>query len=128
MNSLLRSTRSLVKAQRLLHTSASAHERKQFLVVVHDYTDAQGLDRRMAARDLHLQQAKEAQADGSLVLGGALFNSHEQGKMIGSALVYEAESEEEVRQIIAKDPYVKGKVWEKWDIYPFRMAITPSKS
>ena len=41
--------------------------------------------------------------------------------MIGSCMIWEAESEEEVRQKLQNDPYVEGKVWEDWDILPFKM-------
>ena len=40
--------------------------------------------------------------------------------MVGSAMICQAESEEELRQKISQDPYVVGKVWESWDIYPYR--------
>lgn len=41
--------------------------------------------------------------------------------MKGSMIIFEAESEEQVRESLAKDPYVADKVWEKWEIYPYRM-------
>lgn len=45
-------------------------------------------------------------------------------KMVGSAMICLAESEEELREKIAQDPYVTGKVWEKWDIYPYRKQVS----
>ncbi|KAI8150242.1 hypothetical protein BJV82DRAFT_14258 [Fennellomyces sp. T-0311] len=92
--------------------------KKQFLVVIHDFTDPEALERRMAARDKHIAMAKANHPE-YIVCGGAIFDSHETRKMIGSAMICQAESEEELRQKISQDPYVLGKVWEKWDIYPY---------
>lgn len=39
--------------------------------------------------------------------------------MLGSCLIIDAESKEQVQQLLEEDPYVKGKVWKDWDIYPF---------
>lgn len=41
--------------------------------------------------------------------------------MVGSLIIYEAESEEFVRNLVKVDPYVIGKVWEKYEIWPFKM-------
>jgi uncharacterized protein YciI len=41
--------------------------------------------------------------------------------MEGSILVLTAESKQEIEAMILKDPYYKGKVWEKWDIFPVNL-------
>ncbi|CDH50256.1 predicted protein [Lichtheimia corymbifera JMRC:FSU:9682] len=96
--------------------------KKQFLVVIRDYTDEGALERRMAARPKHLAMA-ETSYPNYIVCGGAIFDSHENRKMVGSAMICLAESEEELREKIAQDPYVLGKVWESWTIYPYRNAV-----
>ncbi|KAF7729341.1 hypothetical protein EC973_004597 [Apophysomyces ossiformis] len=97
--------------------------RKQFVVVIHDYTDPNALERRMASREAHLAWAKEARKTGDLVCGGAIFDNHENRKMVGSVMICRAESREALEERIANDPYTLGKAWEKWDIYPYRNAI-----
>ncbi|KAI8077776.1 uncharacterized protein BX664DRAFT_389371 [Halteromyces radiatus] len=97
--------------------------RKQFVVMVQDYTDGEALQRRMVARPKHLAMAEKAHETGYILCGGALFDSHENRKMIGSMMICQAHSEEELQEKIAQDPYVLGKVWEKWTIYPYRNAI-----
>ncbi|CAO3615007.1 unnamed protein product [Cunninghamella blakesleeana] len=97
--------------------------KKQFIVLIHDYTDDQALERRMAVRQNHLDMAVEAHKTGDMLCGGAIFDSHENRKMIGSMMICQADSEEELRDRIANDPYVLGKVWERWTIYPYRNAI-----
>ncbi|CAO3639251.1 unnamed protein product [Cunninghamella echinulata] len=97
--------------------------RKQFIVMVNDYTDDQALERRMAARQKHLDMAIDAHETGYILCGGAIFDSHESRKMIGSMMICQANNEEELRAKIENDPYVLGKVWEKWTIYPYRNAI-----
>ncbi|KAG0171075.1 hypothetical protein DFQ28_010550 [Apophysomyces sp. BC1034] len=94
-----------------------------YLVVVHDYKDEGALQRRLGAREKHLERATKAVKTGSMRCGGPLVDSHENGKMVGSALIVEASSENEVHQIIKEDPYIEAKVWEKWDIYPYRNAV-----
>ncbi|ORY98868.1 hypothetical protein BCR43DRAFT_488306 [Syncephalastrum racemosum] len=96
--------------------------KKQFLVVIRDFKDPECIQRRMAARPKHLEMAQNSHPD-YIVCGGAIFDSHETRKMVGSAMICQAESEDELRQKIAQDPYVLGKVWESWDVYPYRNAI-----
>lgn len=36
-------------------------------------------------------------------------------------MIVDAESREEVEKLIKEDVYVKGKVWETWDIYPWKV-------
>jgi uncharacterized protein YciI len=36
-------------------------------------------------------------------------------------MIFEAESEEQIRQEIEQDPYVINKVWERYEIWPFKM-------
>ncbi|KAI8061062.1 YCII-related protein [Gongronella butleri] len=94
--------------------------RKQFIVLIDDYKDEQALERRLAVRDKHLVSATLEHEQGNLLCGGALFDSHESRKMIGSMMICQAESQAELEERLAKDPYVLGKVWEKWTILPYR--------
>jgi uncharacterized protein YciI len=92
----------------------------QFLILADDYKDPDALSRRLSVRETHLQRMREERIKGNFVIGGAKLN--EQGNMHGSMLVVQLENEEEVKQWVEKDPYVTGKVWEKIEILPFRIA------
>ncbi len=93
----------------------------QYLILAEDFKDAEALDRRMSIREKHLERARAEQAKGVLKVGGAKFS--ETGTMFGSMLVVELENEDAVKQWIAEDPYVTGRVWEETQIIPFRIAI-----
>jgi uncharacterized protein YciI len=92
----------------------------QFLIVAYDGTDPKALERRMAARDAHLEGARRMKAEGSFIEGGAILN--DSGSMIGSMMLVEFESDSDMRQWLDNDPYIKGGVWEKIDVRPFRRA------
>ncbi|KAJ2822010.1 hypothetical protein IWW50_004404 [Coemansia erecta] len=98
--------------------------KRSFLVVIDDYTDADALSRRMAIRPTHLAEATNRRQAGVLVSGGAVLDSHESGKMIGSALVVNAETQEQVIELLKSDSYCTGKAWniESARIFPYREA------
>lgn len=93
---------------------------QQYVIHAWDGTDDKALERRMAARPAHFDGAKKLKAEGHFVLGGAMLN--EQGKMIGSTMVLQFETKEQLQQWIDSEPYITGKVWGKIDIHPFRVA------
>jgi uncharacterized protein len=93
---------------------------QQYLIHAYDYTDAQALERRMAVRPLHLELMAKFKLSGNYVLGGAILDA--QGKMIGSNLVLQFETKEELDAYQAQEPYIQNKVWEKITITPFRVA------
>jgi len=92
-----------------------------FLVIAHDGTDEDALDRRMAAREEHLTVARGLHESGVLAVGGAILG--ETGAMVGSAMVIEAESEERLRELLEADPYRRGGAWQRFEIWPFRRAF-----
>ncbi len=93
----------------------------QFLVIAHDGTDAEALGRRLAVREKHLEEAHRLKAAGVLHVGGAILDEGE--RMIGSAMVIEADSEEALRAMLEADPYRRGGVWQRFEIWPFRRAL-----
>lgn len=113
---------------------------KQFVVIARDFDDANALERRLAVREKHLNRILPKVDEGRVLCGGGLLDSHEvgcihdqlkqplsiniiykqSGKMVGSCLIIDAESKEQVQQFLENDPYVEGKVWKNWDIYPFK--------
>ncbi|WP_202913836.1 YciI family protein [Pararcticibacter amylolyticus] len=92
----------------------------QYLVTGTDFTDEKALERRMAVREKHLEGAKALKANNNLVLAGAFLN--EDGKMAGSSIVVQFETEDELKTWLDNEPYVLEKVWEKVDVKPFRIA------
>lgn len=92
----------------------------QFLVIARDGTDADAMDRRLAARPAHIERARKEYANGTLLMGGAILDEHDQ--MIGSSLYVEIESREALEDWLAQDPYTKGKVWQDFEVHVMRIA------
>lgn len=92
----------------------------QYVLHAYDYTDEQALDRRMAVRPRHFEGARQLKAAGHFILGGALLDAA--GKMIGSMMLLDFDSEEQLNDWLRAEVYVTGKVWERIDIKPFRQA------
>ena len=93
---------------------------QQYIVYAWDGTDEQALERRMNARPAHLDNSRRIKASGNFVIGGAILN--DEGQMIGSTMVLQFETKEQLQQWVDTEPYITGKVWEKIDIRPFRVA------
>lgn len=93
----------------------------QFLVIAHDGTDEGALERRMAVREEHLAVARGLHESGVLKVGGAILS--DVGGMIGSAMVIEADSEEQLSELLEADPYRRGDAWQRFEIWPFRRAF-----
>lgn len=91
-----------------------------YVLHAYDYTDDKALERRMSVRSAHLEGARQLKAQGNFILGGALLNPD--GKMIGSMMLVDFESETHLNEWLQNDPYVTGKVWEEIDVKPFRQA------
>lgn len=93
---------------------------QQYLIHAWDGTDDEALERRMKARPAHFDNSRRIKASGNFVLGGAMLN--DEGKMIGSTMVLQFETREELQQWVDTEPYITGNVWQKIDIRPFRVA------
>ncbi|KAI0343502.1 hypothetical protein BDW22DRAFT_1328402 [Trametopsis cervina] len=108
--------------------SDSAHKKHLFVLYAPDHTDADAPSRRLAVRPKHIEAGKQLYADGVHRLGGAMISPDtyqtDSKKMVGSFLIFEAESIEAVREIVEKDVYWTGNVWdkEKLAIIPFVAA------
>ncbi|GAB3263725.1 hypothetical protein GCM10027347_30390 [Larkinella harenae] len=91
-----------------------------YVLHAYDYTDDQAIDRRMAVRPSHFEGARRLKASHQFILGGALLDPD--GKMIGSMLLLDFDSEEQLNDWLKNEVYVTNKVWERIDIKPFRQA------
>jgi hypothetical protein len=92
----------------------------QFILTGYDGTDAGALDRRMAVRGEHLEKIDILKLTGEFIFGGAILD--DDGKMIGSVIVYELPDREALDKKLENEPYFTKGVWEKIEIHPFRQA------
>ena len=92
----------------------------QFLILAHDATDADALNRRMAVREAHLAVIARYKASGNMHMGAALLD--DAGKMVGSVIDADFPTRAELNAWLAEEPFVAGKVWDKIDITPCKIA------
>lgn len=93
----------------------------QFVLIAYDGIDEGALGRRMAARDEHLKTGKELYDAGKWLYAAGLLD--DEGKMIGSMIVCEFPSREEMEtQWLSREPYIAGRVWQKVEIRRARTA------
>ena len=93
----------------------------QFLVIAKDGSDAEAPARRLAVREQHLVGARRQTEEGVIIAGGAILD--DEGRMIGSTVIYEVPDRAALDAVIAADPYVTGGVWRDIEIRPFRLAV-----
>jgi uncharacterized protein YciI len=92
----------------------------QYIVTGYDYTDDGALKRRMDVRPHHLDGAKTLKESGNYIVGGALLN--DEGKMIGSVMILQFESEEGLEAWKQNEIYITQNIWESVDVKPFKVA------
>lgn len=93
-----------------------------FLIIGRDGTDENAMERRMGARDAHLNYMKDNLAAGTMIMGAAMLNDEK--KMIGSIIMTNHATRAEVDAWLAAEPYVEAKVWESVDVQ--ECAVAPS--
>ncbi len=93
------------------------------MITAYDGTDENALERRMSARDAHLEGAKILKESGNIIAGGAILDEADQ--MIGSTVYVEFDSREALDQWLVNDPYVTGNVWQDITVQAIRLAIKP---
>jgi uncharacterized protein len=92
----------------------------QFLLLAYDGTDPDALQRRLKVREEHLRKIDILKKTGKFLVGGAILD--ENGKMIGSMIVYDFPDRYALEEWLKEEPYLTTGVWEKMDIQPFRLA------
>ena len=92
----------------------------QYLIIARDGDDSEALNRRMAARPAHFELAKKLKAGNNFIIGGAILNN--EGKMKGSMMVVQFETEDELIQWMKNEPYINDKVWQQIEVKPFKVA------
>jgi len=93
----------------------------QYALIAYDKPNA--LQRRLDVRPDHLKHL-ESLGD-RLVLAGPFLD--EQGNMVGSIVVVEADSLAEAEAALREDPFVLNGVFDSMTIKPFRIGINNTK-
>jgi uncharacterized protein len=97
----------------------------QFLILAHDATDADAINRRMAARAAHIATIDKYKASDNMHIGAAILDDG--NKMIGSCIIAEFPSRRELDAWLAEEPYITGKVWEKVQVMPCQIGPSFAK-
>ena len=75
------------------------------------------LEKRLAVRAQHLENLQKVK--GKILCAGGLLD--EEGKMKGSTLVIDFESEDALKEYLKSEPYIAEQVWE--DVEVSRMNV-----
>jgi uncharacterized protein YciI len=86
----------------------------QFAVIGLDGTDEDALNRRLAARKAHLELAKSLKDQNHLLHASALLDDSE--KMMGSIMIVDFDSRDDLDNWLKVEPYMVGKVWDKVEV------------
>ena len=92
----------------------------QFLVLAYDGTDPNALERRQAARGLHLESVRPMVENGEVVAAGPILT--DDGKPIGSVLFVEFPGRAELDAWLEHEPYVRQGVWQRIEVMPMRIV------
>jgi uncharacterized protein YciI len=80
----------------------------------------QSLDTRLANRPAHLAFLEGL---GSTVKAGGAVLADDLKTPVGSMLIFEGESEKDVRAILADDPYARAGLFDSVTVRPWRQAV-----
>ena len=83
----------------------------QFLIVATDGTDSDAPARRLRARDEHRALIQKLRDSGNVKAGGHTLNDDEQ--IVGSAVIVEFPSREELAAYLKAEPYAVQGVWQE---------------
>ncbi|WP_266064853.1 YciI family protein [Brucella intermedia] len=90
----------------------------QFTIIARDDTAVGTLERRLAAREEHMERIHAMKAEGTILDGGALID--DDGKMIGSVVLCEFPDRAALDAYIGSEIYFTQKVWKDITVLPFR--------
>lgn len=94
----------------------------QYLVLAYDNNDDGASERRMQSREEHTKLISYYKEKGNMIMGAALLD--DDGNMIGSTIIVDFPSEEDLHEWLEKEPYVLNDVWREANILP--CAVAPS--
>ncbi|NLD47058.1 MAG: hypothetical protein GX660_07645 [Clostridiaceae bacterium] len=93
-----------------------------YLVIAYDGNDEKALDRRKAAREEHHDGVIRRSKTGEHLFGGGILDGS--GNMVGSYLIVNYASREDLDQWLKEEPFVVQGVWQKIEIKPITVAST----
>lgn len=91
----------------------------QFLVTAYDGTDEGALDRRLAARNEHMKLVETMKKEGRYLCAAALLGEND--KMIGSVLIVDFPTINDLEEWLKIEPYVTSNVWKQIDVKPCKV-------
>lgn len=91
----------------------------QFIVTAWDHKDSEALKRRMDSREEHLALVVEMKEQGHDLFAAAMIDY--QGTMIGSTMIVDFDTREDLDKWLEKEPYVINKVWEDINVQSCRV-------
>jgi uncharacterized protein YciI len=92
----------------------------QFILLGYDGNDEKALDRRMTVREDHLKLATKMYNEGKLLFAAGILN--DDGKMIGSNMIFEFPTHGDLDDYLKIEPYVFGKVWQRIEVNQCQVA------
>ena len=92
----------------------------QFLILGYDGTDADALNRRMAARAAHIALGDALRDEGRMIFAAAILN--DSGTMCGSTIVVDFPDRDALDAYLQREPYVTGDVWRQVEVRPCKVG------
>lgn len=86
----------------------------------------EGAGRRDRLREQHVAHVHELARKGRIVFAGPIRNDTDD-RSIGAVIILGADSLEEARQLVDRDPYVAGGVFNSITVNPFKQVIPDSR-
>lgn len=93
----------------------------QFCLKGLDGSDSEAAARRQAARPAHLAMAEKLKMSGNLLMAAAIKNEND--AMVGSLMIFEFPSKEELDIYLEREPYMSSGVWKEIEIHT--VAVSP---
>lgn len=85
-----------------------------FIVNGYDHTDKNALNRRMEAREEHMQGVEAFHKSKNFLFAAAMLN--DKGNMCGSTIIVDFENRKALDAWLEEEAYVKGNVWERVEV------------
>ena len=93
-------------------------------------TDAPGtVEKRLATRPQHLARLEQLDAEGRVIVAGAMPIDRENPKngFYGSTLILDFDTREELDAWLAEEPFLKEGIYSHIDVKPFNKALPNGK-
>lgn len=108
----------------------SSVPRQRWIVYAPDRTEEGTLEKRLSVRPKHIEGATANFGSGIVRVGGAILTPESvvtpdaPKKMIGSVFIFEADTIDQVWDVVKKDIYYTSGVWdrEKLSVLPYNIA------